>query len=49
MKTSHIAYEVGYFTDGDLVKWAIEYLSESEYFYDEPEIIKLMSIKPQKK
>jgi len=41
---TYIAYEVGYFTDGDLIEWAIEYLSNSEYYSDDPDLIELMSI-----
>ena len=41
---TYIAYEVGYFTDTDLIKWIIEYLPNSEYFNDDSNLIELMSI-----
>jgi len=41
---TYIAYEVGYYNDSDLINWAIEYLPNSEYFSDDPDLIELMSI-----
>ena len=41
---TYIAYEVGYLIYGDLIEWANEYLPDSEYFSDDPDLIELMSI-----
>jgi len=46
---TYIGYEVSYFADEDLIKWAIEYLPNSEYFSDDPDLIELVSINTKMK
>jgi len=46
---TYIGYEVGYFTDSDLVEWSIEYLPNSEYFSNDPDLIELVSINAKQK
>ena len=46
---TYIGYEVGYYTDEDLVKWAIECLPGSEYFSEDPGLIEIASINTNNK
>jgi hypothetical protein len=46
---TYIGYEVGYFTDTDLVDWAVQYLPTSEYFSDDPDLVELASINEKNK
>ncbi len=41
---THIAYEIGYLNDRDLVEWAVSYLPTSDYFGDDPDLVDLVSI-----
>jgi len=41
---THIAYEVGYLNDRELVNWAVGYLPTSEYFSEDLDLIELVSI-----